>query len=88
MNTITIPRDVLVRALAAEVKARSFGVADLEIRDISGFTKSEESFPIEGVQVSVAPRRSSSRAADTSGRFTPAAGLGKIRIAAVDGEVR
>lgn len=83
MPTISISRDMLIKAVAAEVKRQSFGVASLEVTNIEGVIESGESFEIVGIRVQA--EKPKPTAAEILQR-TPPAGQGKIRLAAIDGE--
>lgn len=80
MPSISITREFLLKAVASEIKRQSFGNLDVAIGAIEGVTENGEAFPIVGIRVVTAPI--------TPKNFQepkPPAGIGKIRLAAVDG---
>lgn len=80
MPTINITREILVKAITAEVRRQSFGTADIQIEEIYGVIPTGEAFEISGLSVKTASPK-----LPTKGKYTAPAGLGKIRLAAVDG---
>jgi len=80
MPTIKITQEVLKKAIAAEVKRQSFGTADIQIEAIYGVVSTGETFEISGLEVHTA----APKLPQFTKRTAPA-GLGKIRLAAVDG---
>lgn len=80
MPSISISKDLLVKAIAAEVKRQSFGNANMDITHIEGVIDSGEAFEIVGIRV----QTEAPKVRDFVQRSEPA-GRGKIRLAAVNG---
>lgn len=89
MQAFKISNGMLRRAVQQVLKEESAGMLDLEIVGLSGVVVTGEAFEIDSLEVMLMPkvRTKSTSAADKSGRYTPPTGRGKIRLAAVDGEV-
>lgn len=84
----TVTPSLLAEALSNIIREQSVGMADLEVTAIHGLATTGEPFEISGVELTLQPRkRPVTATADVSGRFTPPVGRGKIKLAAINGEI-
>jgi hypothetical protein len=81
---------LLSSLIAKAVKSRSYSVTgDVEVLELHGVTSDGHSFRIEHVEARIGRAAKTSQAsADLSGRNTKTQPAGKLRLAAVNGEVR
>jgi hypothetical protein len=87
MASLKISHTLLARALSDIIRQDSVGMADMEITAIHAVAQTGDLFAIDGLEVELASKRKVATAsADKSGRFTPPAGVGKIRLATIDGQ--
>lgn len=87
MSSLKISHTLLARALSDIIRQDTIGMADMDITAIHAVAETGDLFPINGLEIELAPKRKAATVGtDVSGRFTPPAGKGKIRLAAVDGE--
>jgi len=77
MQTVSVSHSLLLKALASEIKRQNFGSYEVEIGQIEAVTEDGQAFPIVGL------RLTTKRVAVEPPSTTP---LGKLRLAAVDGE--
>ena len=82
MKTIKVSREMLLRSLAQHIAEQSAGMADIEVIELHGVIKSGEAFEIESLEVAISPKPKKQAFVPTA-----KAGVGKIRLAAIDGEV-
>lgn len=80
MASLKISHTMLAEALANIVKEQSVGMADMDVTKISALIRGDY-FEIEGIEIELTPKQ----APAPKSKFTPPAGVGKIRLATVNG---
>lgn len=87
MQTVKLSHDWLCNLIANEIlkTARANGNADVDVTAIVGMV-GKETFVLDGIEVTVdRPRRGQTAVEAQGKKFTAPAGIGKIKLASVDG---